>query len=93
MGYSTRPGLMGQKIRTYWPDDTADTFYIPESATLEEIQIAVNEKWPDLPVTRQGIRITPEHIQTDCLGYDCYDSGDYTYFLKVTRLTLAVLCP
>lgn len=29
--------------------------------------------------------ITSEYIHTSCLGYDLYDSSDYTHFIVITK--------
>jgi hypothetical protein len=44
----------------------------------------IYKKRPDASLN--NIEITSEHIHTDCLGYDLYDEGDYTTFIKITRL-------
>jgi len=78
MGYSTRNN--GQ-IRTFWPDDTYTEFYLEGSATLQQINEALAERnW-----NAATAQITPEHIQTDCLDYDLYDAGDWTYFLRISK--------
>jgi len=82
----TRPGRAGD-IRAFWPDDTETAMYVADNATLEEILLWTQEKWPGVSV--KELRITPEHVQTDCLGYtlgDQYDPNDYTNFLKIERL-------
>lgn len=35
----------------------------------------------------QDLRKKADQCYTDCLSYDCYDSGDYTRFLKITKRT------
>ena len=77
MGYSMR----GQ-IRTFWPDDNETEFYKHESATLAEIIEDAREKWGQ-DIQFEHIRVSSEYIHTDCLGYDRYDSIDYTEFLKI----------
>ncbi len=81
MGYSTRDG----SIKTYWPDDTDTTLYILASSdpTMQELLDLIDKKWPNTDL--DTITIGSEHIQTDCLGYDCYDSSDYTDFITLTR--------
>lgn len=81
MGYGTRNN--GQ-IKTFWPDDTENEFYIAGSATIEDITKRCREKW-GWDFDWSHIRITPEHIHTDCLTYDLYDSGDWTHFLCITK--------
>jgi hypothetical protein len=86
MGYGTRDG----GIRTFWPDDTDTEMYIPTDfwhgspPIMADLLQKIYEKWADAALTQ--IQITSEHIHTDCLGYDLYDPGDYTTFIKITRL-------
>jgi len=80
MGYSTENN--GQ-IRNFWPDDTDKEFYILESESLNEIMEKILDRWPD--VSMSEIEISAEYIHTHCLGYDRYDSMDYTKFLKISR--------
>ena len=82
MGYGTRNN---GNIRTFWPDDTETKLYFDSNTFhpmgLDELLIKVKEKFPEASMTQ--IRFEVEYIQTDCLGYDLYDPGDYTTFLKV----------
>jgi hypothetical protein len=82
MGYSTRSG----SIRTYWPDDTDTEMYLDAEQiwTQAEIQARIDEKWPG--ASAENIVIDSRKIQTDCLGYDLYDPGDYTDFIIIRRL-------
>jgi hypothetical protein len=82
MAHGTRPGTLGHTIRTYRPDDGPRIFYVETSETLDRIFELAEEKWPGIKLNQ--IRIEAEHIQTDCLGYDRYDSGDYTNYLSIT---------
>lgn len=88
MGYSTRNG--GQ-ITDFWPDDTDVEFYVAHGASMDEIMERCREKWPDpsapLGFNPSSIRIDSEFIHTDCLGYDLMDWGDYTKFLKITKIS------
>jgi len=86
MGYGTR-GRTGQ-IKTYWPDDTADTIHIAGGASLIEIQAACETKWPGYDPS--NIQITSETIHTDCLTFDQHDSSDYTQFLVITNASAFV---
>jgi hypothetical protein len=81
MGYGTRNN--GQ-IKTFWPDDTEDEFFIAGSASLEAILDLAKAKWPGIELI--DIHIEPQNIHTDCLTYDLYDSGDYTQFLRISRI-------
>lgn len=92
MGYGSRDVSNGQrhpvcKIQTFWPDDDDSTFYIESYASLGCIMSKAAEKWPGASV--DDIEITAEYIHTDCLGYDLFDSSDYTNFLRVTRISHA----
>lgn len=86
MGYSTRPGVLGHTIRTFWPDDTDDLMYLDATQpwTLAEIQSRIAEKWPG--ASAENIIISSENIQTDCLGYDAHDYSDWTDFITITRI-------
>lgn len=83
MGYSTRPGVFGHQIKTFWPDNTENTIYIEESACLADIIFAIENKWPG--TSFEDIRIRSERIQTDCIGYDLYDPCDRTNFIIIER--------
>jgi hypothetical protein len=72
------------KTRNYQPDDTENCFFIQGSASIAEIKERLRQKWPG--VSMDNIRITPEHIQTRCLGYDLYDYFDYDDFLCIERI-------
>ena len=84
MGYGYRSGGIGGDIKTFWPDDTDTEMYLTVCNTLAEIQEKINEKWPG--ASAENIVIDSEKIHTDCLGYDLYDSGDYTDFIIIRRL-------
>lgn len=84
MGYGTRAGGGGHTITTFWPDDTDKELYIDGSSghfNLAEILEKAKEKWPDAKLENLSIRA--EHIQTDCIYYDLYDSMDYTNFICI----------
>ena len=67
----------------FWPKNDAKTLYLAGGCSLEELLEATQAKWPGVDPAR--IEIEPEYIHTHCLGYDLYDSGDYTNFI-VARL-------
>ena len=81
MGYDVRTG----GIKTFYPDDTDDCFYIRKSASLSEIYDKAKKKWGE-DITLDDINVEAEYIQTDCIGYDLYDPNDYTNYLHVTRI-------
>lgn len=93
MGYGTRPNdFTSNGIRTFWPDDTDTEMFIEadyNSISMSDLLCRIAEKWPDqscpLGFDAGSIHIEAEYIHTDCLGYDRYDSGDYTRFLKITK--------
>ena len=87
MGYGTRQSYFGNgnnSIRTYWPDDTDNQFYLTEGYSLADIIQKAKDKWgPDIDL--DDLILNPEHIHTDCLGYDRYEPSDYTNFICVNK--------
>lgn len=85
MGHGTRRGNFGHTIRTFWPDDTDTEMYIDASfvVVMADLLQRIYEKWEGASLN--NITITSEKIQTDCLGYDLYDAGDYTDFIIITK--------
>lgn len=83
MGYSIRNNGL---IKDFWPDDTHNSFYMVEAASLSLIMELAKDKFgPDITV--DDLIITPEHIHTNCLTYDLHDPGDYTNFLCISKRT------
>lgn len=80
MGYGTRNN--GQ-IDTFWPDDTENIKHIAYGCSLARIQTLILEWWPT--AKPEEISITTDYIQTDCLTYDLYDSGDWKSFIVIER--------
>ena len=81
MGY-TRDG----SITNFWPDDDAETMYISSkggSIPFSKILEKACQKWGS-HLSLDDLEIEAQNIHTDCIYYDCYDSGDYTDFLVVT---------
>ncbi len=76
-------------IRCFSPDDTDTEFYINcdyESQSLLSILEVARKKWGyDLDIN--AIKIEAEYIHTHCLGYDSYDPGDYTRYLRIEYTT------
>lgn len=70
---------------SFWPENTEDKLYFPYETNLQSLLDSVKQAWPD--VSLDDISIESEHIHTDCIGYDLYDSTDYTNFVVVTRKT------
>ncbi len=79
MGY-TQNG----SIKSFWPDDAEDEFYIEREATLADIIEGVRSRWGE-DVSFDDIIIESEYIHTDCITYDLYDPSDYTNFILVKR--------
>lgn len=71
--------------KSYWPENTDDTLYFPYETNLQSMLDEVKKIWPD--VLLEDISIEAKHIHTEHLGYDLYDSTDYTDFVVVTRKT------
>lgn len=73
--------------RFYTPDNDENTLYIQSepkwsfSQILEEIKLHFGED-----STFEQFKISSEKIHTDYLGYDCYDSSDYTDYLIIERI-------
>lgn len=82
MGHYTRNGT----IRCYTPDDTDTSFYVSSDdyLTMEDILLKAREKW-GTETELGALRVTAEHIHTDCLGYDQYDPSDYTNYIVVEK--------
>jgi hypothetical protein len=89
MGYGTRDGGLGGKITTFWPDDTDEVMHIEASVfsantSLQELLEKAQEKWPGISFDQ--IQISAAHVHTDCIGYDRYDSMDYTDFIVLRKI-------
>lgn len=82
MGYKKRSGT---NITDFWPDDTDKEFFISTESyvSLAEVLDKAREKW-STDVDLEKLNIEAQHIHTYCLGYDRYDAGDYTDFLRIT---------
>jgi len=80
MGYSQRG-----EITDFSPDDTDKVMYIVSCTifSMEELINRIKEKWPNTSMA--DIEISAEYIQTQCLYYDRYDSGDYTNYIVITN--------
>lgn len=92
MGYTTRKGHLGHNITEYWPDDDENTTYIAccfmsgqSGYNLTELIDIIKQKWPNNSLS--DFSITCEYVHTDCIGYDMYDAGDWTKFIKIHRQT------
>lgn len=69
--------------KSYWPENTEDTLYFRYETNLQSILDFIKQSWPD--VSFDDVSIEAQHIHTDHIGYDLYDSSDYTDFIVVTR--------
>ena len=67
---------------TYSPQDDANTMYLPYSTNMQTLLELVQAKWPTADLDE--VQICTQHIQTSCIGYDLYDSSDYTDYIVVT---------
>lgn len=77
MGYTKRG-----EITDFWPDDTEDKIYILDiGESLATLIEHAKDKWPNTSLGK--ISIGAEKIHTNCIGYDLYDSSDYTMFLTM----------
>ena len=90
MGTFYRDGGIGGKIECFTPDDGPDHFYFATGwmegqVTLDDILETAKVKWGE-DVDLSKIDIQAEHIHTNCIGYDRYDPGDYTNYLKISLL-------
>jgi hypothetical protein len=77
----------GHKIQCFRPDDTENEFYVEcgyESHNLLDILNKAVKKWPLIEMSE--IEIEADYIHTDCIGYDQYDAGDYTKYLRISRV-------
>lgn len=67
----------------FWPADTETEIYYANETSLAEILESIKTRWPNISMTE--ISIQAEYIHTHCLGYDLYDSSDYTNFVVVRK--------
>lgn len=67
------------------PKDTEDRMYIRSySCDLEELLERVTDKWGN-DTKLSDITVSSREIQTDCFGYDAYDSADYTNYIILEK--------
>lgn len=82
MGY-TKDG----SIRKYWPDNTETEYYRYSTggdSISDIIEYACNHFGCTKEFLMDNCTIEADYIHTDCLGYDRYDSSDYSNFIKIT---------
>ncbi len=84
MGYTTRTHRHGE-TKHFWPDDNEHEFWLKSDMqpSLAMILNMAKEKWPG--IDPNDILIEAEKIHTDCIGYDLYDPGDYTNFIRISQ--------
>jgi hypothetical protein len=82
MGFKTRKHAGGE-IKSFTPDDTEDIFHVQSSITLGDLIDRITSKWPDADFAK--IEIEATYVHTDCIGYDLYDSSDYSNYLMITK--------
>jgi len=85
MAYTEHKHSGGTIIR-FWPDNTTTEMYLMGcySPSLKDIIEKAMEHFGECSL--EELEITPEHIHTDCLYYDRYESSDYTNFIKITKI-------
>ena len=78
--------------KSFSPDDTDTIKYLYNSITLLDLQERIKEWWPKANINE--IHISSEHIHTNAIGYDLYDSSDYTLYLVIEYIkeTTCILC-
>jgi len=72
-------------IRCFQPDDTETEFYLDSSYIKFNLGYVIElarKKWGE-SIEIYDIDLEAEYIHTECLGYDRYDPGDYTRYLRV----------
>lgn len=72
-------------VSCFRPDDTPTEFYIDAHYNAQRLGTIIEmakKKWGN-DIDLDELKIEPEHIHTEALGYDRYDSSDYTNYLRV----------
>ncbi len=81
MGYYKREG-----IRCYEPDNSTTEFYYNAEfgpPLWDALNAAAGYFKCSIQELMEDANIYAEYINTKCLGYDCYDSSDYTNYIKI----------
>lgn len=73
-----------RELRIKSAEDDENTIYLSSDITLKEIDDTIEAKWPN--INRELIKISCEHRQVRCLGYDQYDSNDYEDYIVISIL-------
>lgn len=72
-------------IEMFKPDDDDHTLYLEVDSfypSVGELLKKAKSKWPG--ITIDELEVNLQHIHTSCIGYDHYDSGDYSNFLVLS---------
>ena len=72
-------------IACFEPDNTETTVYLPYSTDLESLLDVAKESF-GYDVDIATIMVSTEQIHTSCIGYDMYDSSDWTTYTVLTIL-------
>lgn len=74
---------------SFRPDNGPNDLYIDAtwggSINFNDMLTQIQEYFGE-HIKFEDLEITAEHIHTDCLGYDRYDSGDYTNYIHITKI-------
>lgn len=84
MGYTTRPGT---EITDFWPDDGPDHFWLMSDSqnNIAAIIEMARERWGQ-DINLNDILIESRRIHTECIYYDLHDPGDWTDFIRISRV-------
>ncbi len=80
--------VSGTEIENYIPDNDENTLFVESGftyGTIDNLLDSIKEHFGE-DVKLSDLHITAEHIHTSCLGYDRYDPGDYTNYIKVEKI-------
>lgn len=82
--------------KTFFPENTKDKLYIRSEDGLLDLLDRIKEHFrltdEDFNLVSSyseilnNFKVSAEHIHTHCIGYDQYDSGDYTNYIVVERV-------
>jgi hypothetical protein len=81
MGHTYRNN--GQ-ITDFEPDNDENALYLyGDNIDLEYLMESIKEYFGDNDLSKYSI--SAEHIHTSCLGYDLYDSSDYSNYIVIHK--------
>lgn len=72
-------------VSCFRPDDTDTEFYLESNYTSKSLGLILElarDKWGE-DIDIEELHIEPEHIHENALGYDRYDSSDYSNYLRI----------